>query len=456
MLDAVQSALYQRLEAYQLNDNTHEFGFIRHLMKSHGWTQDYSARAITEYKKFAFLAVVADHQVVPSDQVDQVWHAHVLLTQSYWDEFCPKVLGKPLHHHPARGGRPERAEFHDLYTKTIASYRHFFGSPPIKIWSPPDVRFGAELKMQRVNLSDNWIVPKRFPFLLLHFFRKKFCTPLSISAVIACLILIDGAHMAHGFTTDQMKAVVPAHSFLVSYGGPAILGLLARYMILSPSHQPHKPQLDLYETAYLAAGHARAVESSIAKLLHEGYLRLNLRNRTLSIAKILPAGAHEIEHQVMRQVERTPALKELRNINHDETKSLRQSLEHEKLLLSGWAAFIVESFWHLLPLFGILSGLLFPLLVTASSAISDLQAFTVPVRWIGIVTLCCVVAPGLRTRWGRRILDEIRRTHDPFDVMQRFALFGYPKLSGGVLDDLRQAFTAEDQEAAQSSCGCGC
>jgi uncharacterized protein (TIGR04222 family) len=440
MLDAVQSALYQRLEAYQLNDNTHEFGFIRHLMKSHGWTQDYSARAITEYKKFAFLAVVADHQVVPSDQVDQVWHAHVLLTQSYWNEFCPKVLGKPLHHHPARGGRPERAEFHDLYTKTIASYRHFFGSPPIEIWSPPDVRFGAELKMQRVNLSDNWIVPKRFPFLLLDFLRRKFCLPLSIGAVIACLILIDGVHMVHGFTTNQVKDVEPAHSFLVSIGGPVILGLLVRQVILKPSYQPHKPQLDLYETAYLAAGHARAVESSIVKLVHEGYLRLNLRNRTLSIAKILPPGAHEIEQQVMRQVERTPALKELRNISRDATKSLERSLEQEKLLMTGCAAWIGSS-WPL----GLLSFFCF----------WPVGEFALPFLWIGIVTLCCV-QPGLRTRWGRRVLDEIRRTCDPFDVIKRFVLFGFPILSGGVLDDLRQAFTAEDQEAAQGGCGCGC
>jgi uncharacterized protein (TIGR04222 family) len=439
MLDAVQSALYQRLEAYQLNDNTHEFGFIRHLMKSHGWTQDYSARAITEYKKFAFLAVVADHQVVPSDQVDQVWHAHVLLTQSYWNEFCPNVLGKPLHHHPARGGRPERAEFHDLYTKTIASYRHFFGSPPIEIWSPPDVRFGAELKMQRVNLSDNWIVPKRFPFLLLDFLRRKFCLPLSISAVIACLILIDGVHMVHGFTTDQVKDVEPAHSFLVSIGGPVILGLLVRQVILKPSYQPHKPQLDLYETAYLAAGHARAVESSIVKLVHEGYLRLNLRNRTLSIAKILPPGAHEIEQQVMRQVERTPALKELRNISRDATKSLERSLEQEKLLMTSCAAWIGSS-WPL----GLLSFFCF-----------CVGEFALPFLWIGIVTLCCV-QPGLRTRWGRRVLDEIRRTCDPFDGIKRFVLFGFPILSGGVLDDLRQAFTAEDQEAAQGGCGCGC
>ena len=76
MLNTLQSELYQRLQNYQLDDPTHEFGFTRHLMKNHGWTEHYAQRAIAEYKKFAFLTVVANHQIVPSDQVDQVWHAH--------------------------------------------------------------------------------------------------------------------------------------------------------------------------------------------------------------------------------------------------------------------------------------------------------------------------------------------------------------------------------------------
>jgi hypothetical protein len=78
MLNAFQAALYQRLQDFELDDPTHEFGFTRHLMKNHGWTLTYAQRAIAEYKKFAFLTVVANHQVAPSDQVDQVWHAHVL------------------------------------------------------------------------------------------------------------------------------------------------------------------------------------------------------------------------------------------------------------------------------------------------------------------------------------------------------------------------------------------
>jgi len=94
MMSSEQSALYRRLEDFALDDPNHEFGFTRHLMKSHGWTIDYAQRAIKEYKKFAFLTVAVDHQVVPSDAVDQVWHAHILLTNSYWEEFCLLVLQK--------------------------------------------------------------------------------------------------------------------------------------------------------------------------------------------------------------------------------------------------------------------------------------------------------------------------------------------------------------------------
>lgn len=71
MMNSLQTDLYQRLQKFELDDPPHEFGFTRHLMKNHGWTRDYAQRAITEYKKFAFLTVVANHQVVPSDQVDQ-------------------------------------------------------------------------------------------------------------------------------------------------------------------------------------------------------------------------------------------------------------------------------------------------------------------------------------------------------------------------------------------------
>jgi hypothetical protein len=130
-MNSKEIALYQRLQNFELDDPTHEFGFTRHLMKSQGWSIETAARAIEEYKKFAFLTVVATHQVVPSDVVDQVWHAHILLTKSYWEEFCPLVLQKNLHHHPARGGKEERSHFHQRYAETIVSLQSPFGHHPL-------------------------------------------------------------------------------------------------------------------------------------------------------------------------------------------------------------------------------------------------------------------------------------------------------------------------------------
>ncbi|MFN7741158.1 MAG: glycine-rich domain-containing protein [Cyanobacteriota bacterium] len=57
-----------------------------------------------EYRRFLFLAMQAGHPVSPSRPVDLAWHQHLLDTRSYWQEFCPRVLGRPLHHTPSRGG----------------------------------------------------------------------------------------------------------------------------------------------------------------------------------------------------------------------------------------------------------------------------------------------------------------------------------------------------------------
>jgi hypothetical protein len=71
---------------------------------------------------------------------------------------------------------------------------------------------------------------------------------------------------------------------------------------------------------------------------------------------------------------------------------------------------------------------------------------------IGIISACCFV-PSRRTRWGSRILTDIKKNHDVYDVIQRFALYSYKVLSGGALDDLKQIYKAEDEE---TSGGCGC
>ena len=121
-----QVELYRRIRAFRFDPDGASFTFAQRLAKENGWSNDFTARVIEEYRRFAFLAASAGHPVSPSDTVDQAWHLHLVYTRSYWDEFCGKVLRTPLHHEPSTGGRSERAKFDDWYSRTLQSYRRFF------------------------------------------------------------------------------------------------------------------------------------------------------------------------------------------------------------------------------------------------------------------------------------------------------------------------------------------
>jgi uncharacterized protein (TIGR04222 family) len=460
IMDFVQAGLYQRLQDFELDDPSHEFGFTRHLMKSHGWSLDYAQRAIVEYKKFAFLAVVSNHQVVPSDQVDQVWHAHVLLTQSYWEGFCPLVLQKSLHHHPARGGKEERAEFHQLYAQTIISYRQFFGYPPVDIWSPSDRRFGVELKMQRVNVAEHWMIPKRLPQIRL--------SQSAISLMMAIgvgLITVGCVDRNQTFTLNEVFT-----AYVVFILGLFLMIKLIRYGLRMPQKAGSKPQLDIYEIAYFFGSNKRAVDLAITQLVAQGYLKPNVRNRTFGIIKPLPDSAAYLERQVMQQVTLTPEFAKLHETVGTKTEFLVNRLQQQQLLLKGWVARLSSSFTYFLVIS--LLGLFF---VTMSGfLIGYIQGnlnITIPMRdeliwvalifeflwiFIGLISLCCWI-PSRRTHWGNQIMTEIRKTHDVHDLAQAFAVTGFTVLSGGQLDDLKQIFQkVAEEEAAASSCGCGC
>ena len=116
---------------------------------------------IEEYKRFCYLAMTARHSVSPSDEVHQAWHLHLLYTESYWDDFCGRILQRKLHHGPTRGGAQENAKFHDWYAETLASYRRIFGATPAAdIWPTPEARFANAHAFRRVDTASYWLIPK--------------------------------------------------------------------------------------------------------------------------------------------------------------------------------------------------------------------------------------------------------------------------------------------------------
>jgi hypothetical protein len=155
-----QQILWQKINQFQLDEPGVALNFTGRLARENDWPLEYAIRCVHEYKKFMFLLCIATHPLTPSDQVDQVWHLHLLYTQSYWTDFCGTVLNRSVHHGPTKGGSAEQDKFTNWYEKTKELYRQIFEeTPPKKFWPPSSIRFG-KTNFKRIDAADNWIIPK--------------------------------------------------------------------------------------------------------------------------------------------------------------------------------------------------------------------------------------------------------------------------------------------------------
>lgn len=68
--------------------------------KEYGMTGAEFERLLPEYCKFMGL-IALGHTGLPmfSDQVDKIWHAHILNTLRY-EQFCTEIFGRMIHHIP--------------------------------------------------------------------------------------------------------------------------------------------------------------------------------------------------------------------------------------------------------------------------------------------------------------------------------------------------------------------
>ncbi|MEM6751247.1 MAG: TIGR04222 domain-containing membrane protein, partial [Planctomycetota bacterium] len=271
--------LWRRIAAHPFDDPASDFPFTRRLARDNRWSVGYAVRVVEEYRRFCYLACTAGHPVTPSDEVDQAWHLHLLYTRDYWDEFCPSVLGRPLHHGPTRGGDQEAAKFDDWYARTLASYReHFDRKPPADIWPTAKVRFNPKRFGLRVLPNETWLIAK--PWV-----RR---TGLRAAALVATGVTSALAPSSSAWAQSALQANPldwPARPFLelfaVLAGVSVLLAWLPRYVVharegpgdRSPDPQ-HASELDPYEVASLAGGDNRVVATAVAYAHAAGDIRV--------------------------------------------------------------------------------------------------------------------------------------------------------------------------------------
>lgn len=86
-------------------------------------------RRIRFYIDFIILCIkYPEERIVPTKEIDSVWHAHILDTKSY-AKFCEKFVGEYLHHDPSLGNTKEsKKELDTLFKRTeelwLAEYNY--------------------------------------------------------------------------------------------------------------------------------------------------------------------------------------------------------------------------------------------------------------------------------------------------------------------------------------------
>jgi hypothetical protein len=92
------------------------------------WTLEQATDAIAQYRKFLLLTYLyPDEQIVPSREVDQVWHTHILDTAKYRQD-CEMLFGRFIDHWPYFGmtDNADRQALNGAFEKTqILFAKHF-------------------------------------------------------------------------------------------------------------------------------------------------------------------------------------------------------------------------------------------------------------------------------------------------------------------------------------------
>jgi hypothetical protein len=255
-MNAEQCELWQRVDAFALDDPAAELPFSARLARENGWSPRHAQRVIAEYKRFLFLAATAPPEapVCPSEAVDEAWHLHLCYTRSYWHDLCRDLLGRPLHHEPTRGGGEQAVNHRAMYEHTLAAYRAAFGSePPRSVWPSADERFAAR-PARKVNPAAHWLVPKPPVAAIVSRLRRKLARVAGLGTA-AMLPLVGWVNPLDLPGPDFLKfyAVV----LFAAIGGAVVL----RSWLRGADDASPLPELDPYSVAVLTGGEKLASAS---------------------------------------------------------------------------------------------------------------------------------------------------------------------------------------------------
>ncbi|PUB18821.1 hypothetical protein [Yoonia sediminilitoris] len=133
--------LWHRLEGYSFHERPLTRSLIDRLHEESGHSIDVCYTLVEEYRRFMYLVGCTGETLAPSPIVALVWRLHISDEKAYFQDFCPRVIGRTIHY----AADPLPIGEDPAYERTLEFYAREFGRAQVQYWPDPDV--GA------VNLS---------------------------------------------------------------------------------------------------------------------------------------------------------------------------------------------------------------------------------------------------------------------------------------------------------------
>ncbi|PJI92412.1 hypothetical protein BC777_1261 [Yoonia maricola] len=170
--------LWHRLEGYSFHERPLSQSLIDLLEEETGHSIDVCYILIEEYRRFMYLVGSTGETLAPSPIVNLVWRVHASDKKAYFDDFCPRIMGRTIHH------PDDLPPFQDdpAYLRTLDYYAEEFGRAGVEFWPDPDL---ATVRMSRVL----FLISGFLAIILSLLFSSLLFAGLGIGLFIATLFL---------------------------------------------------------------------------------------------------------------------------------------------------------------------------------------------------------------------------------------------------------------------------
>ncbi|HEU5114176.1 MAG TPA: hypothetical protein VFT82_00240 [Candidatus Paceibacterota bacterium] len=96
----------------------------------YGWDEEFASKVLRQYRRFLLLKATCGKHVIPTNEIDEAWHAHMFDTRKYLDD-CIDCFGEILHHFPYLGmrGGGDVDRLTEAFEETCQLYESAFNEP---------------------------------------------------------------------------------------------------------------------------------------------------------------------------------------------------------------------------------------------------------------------------------------------------------------------------------------